>query len=119
VLARAGRARLLRAERIEELARHHVVAVLVDAAQHVRERRRAPRERGLEPFGRPALAEPPFEAAAELSPEALEQPESVGVVLERRARQRIRAAALRESAAETNLVELRPDDVDADPGLVA
>src|SRR5213075_3599079 len=40
LLARSGRAAELRAERVDEVARHHVVAVLVDAAHHLAERMR-------------------------------------------------------------------------------
>ncbi len=45
VVARAGRAGGFGAERVEQLPRHDVVAVLVDAADDLAERLRLPDER--------------------------------------------------------------------------
>src|SRR5690606_27113265 len=83
--ARARRTGSLGAERVDELARHDVVAVLVDAADDLAERPRAPHERRRGVGRNLALAKLPAERATYLVPERREQAEREGVVLEHRA----------------------------------
>jgi hypothetical protein len=95
---RTGRAADLGADGIDELARHHVVAVLVDAADHLTERPRAPHERRRLVRRDHDLAELAVELAADLFPERLEQTERIAIVLQDRAAHRIAVAAPRELA---------------------
>ncbi len=110
---------MLGADCQQQLPRHDIVAVLVDATNHLGQRRRFPGQHTARRFGYRALAEPALQRAAELTPERAKYPVDIGVMLEHRAAQAVVVTAGREVALEDDARHVgRVVDIETDPRLI-
>ena len=108
----------LHAQRVKQLAGHHVVAELVDPADDLQKRRRLPHQNRFEFLAYGPASPPARMDSANFAPERREHAIGVRVVPQRGARKGVGRAGGREIARKKNPVRCLAADVHCNPRLV-